>query len=142
MTLGCWYLRRDTVIRITFTCALLIAAGEAVLPGQTVSAQKPPTCGARSDLVGSCYRVRGRVLFYNGTPSFRMWPVGTHRLLGLQPDEQPMVPDNVQRLLPSVVDGKGALFGNFLVCPVTREEAGRMQRICVESATDLILRPR
>src|SRR6266487_37671 len=33
------------------------------------------SCSARSDLVGKCFMVHGRLSVYNGTPSIRLWPI-------------------------------------------------------------------
>src|SRR6185436_2347848 len=43
----------------------------------------PETCRNRPDVVGRCSRVHGRLSVYNGTPSIRLWPLGTKRLLGI-----------------------------------------------------------
>src|SRR5262245_48301115 len=41
------------------------------------------SCRARSDVAGKCFTVHGRLSVYNGTPSIRLWPIGTKRLLGI-----------------------------------------------------------
>src|SRR5499427_6788103 len=41
------------------------------------------SCRARTDLVGKCFPVHGRLSVYNGTPSIRLWPIGSKRLLGV-----------------------------------------------------------
>jgi hypothetical protein len=99
-------------------------------------------CADRTDLVGTCFRVHGRLSFYNGNPSFRVWPVGTTRLLGLEPDERPTVPDNVAGFLDRVVRGDVNLFGDFRVCPLTPERLGEMRRVCMDSASNLVARKR
>jgi hypothetical protein len=32
---------------------------------------------------GECFWVRGRLSAANGNPTFRIWPIGTHRMLGV-----------------------------------------------------------
>jgi hypothetical protein len=70
-----------------------------------------------------------------------MWPIGTTRLLGLHSGDEPIVPETVRKYLKQIFEGN-ALFGNFLVCPLSQDRAGEMRIICVESAEDLILMPR
>ena len=103
------------------------------------------SCRARSDLVGRCLNVRGRLSVYNGTPSIRLWPVGSKRLLGvLDPEDvsgelgPSTIPASVRRQL----DWDKEIFGDFLVCPLTRSKPGRMQTICIESGKNLIVRQR
>jgi hypothetical protein len=56
----------------------------AAIAPLSVSAQKDATaCKSRTDLVDSCRIVHGRLMYYNGTPSFRVWVVGTNRVLGV-----------------------------------------------------------
>jgi hypothetical protein len=131
------------VQRIVWICtavltAVLALSVEARQVGQTVGA---PSCKSRSDLVGPCFRIRGRITFFNGNPSFRMWPVGSTRLLELHPSEEPVVPEAVRKYLKQILEGD-ALFGSFLVCPLSEDRPGEMRIICVELAEDLVLRPR
>src|SRR5439155_26631041 len=63
----------------------------AALPG--AAAARP--CKTDPRVVGDCFRVHGRLAYYNGNPSFRIWRIGTDRILGVQDDEAPIVPDNV-----------------------------------------------
>ena len=46
-------------------------------------------CGASlktpaTAIIGDCFEIHGRLSLYNGTPSVRLWPVGTKRLLGVR----------------------------------------------------------
>ncbi|MGH9710301.1 MAG: hypothetical protein ACRD37_07130, partial [Candidatus Acidiferrales bacterium] len=41
------------------------------------------TCEADPDLVAKCFVVHGRLMFYNGGPSARIWKIGTHHLFGV-----------------------------------------------------------
>ena len=95
-----------------------------------------------------CYWTRGRVAFGTGNPAFRMWKIGTKRLLGiysgplvshdrLSPDqEHPEFPANVDKVWSSRL---GALYGDFEVCPLAPERAGFMRPVCVESAKNLLV---
>jgi hypothetical protein len=120
-----------------------------ILAACTVGAQSPlpqpaRSCRARPDLVGKCFNVRGRLSVYNGTPSIRLWPLGTKRLLGvIDPRDPSAVPgrDTIPESVSSKLNFDKDVFGDFLVCPLTRARPGRMQTVCIESGKDLAVRP-
>jgi hypothetical protein len=86
--------------------------------------------------VGPCYKIRGRLSYYNGTPSTRIWIVGTHRMLGI-PSEDNELPPNVKVLLKDFDDN---IFGDFVVCPLSPERPGTMRMVFVKSASHLVNR--
>jgi hypothetical protein len=93
--------------------------------------------------VGQCFNVHGRLSVYNGTPSIRLWPLGTKRLLGvIDPADVSNAPGPT--ILPldikNKLDWDKNVFGDFLVCPLTRQQPGRMQTVCIESGKNLIIR--
>src|SRR5689334_2514264 len=47
------------------------------------AASPAPACKANPDLAGKCFVVHGRLRAYNGNPTYRIWPAGTRRLLGV-----------------------------------------------------------
>jgi hypothetical protein len=93
-------------------------------------------CSSDPDIIGSCFKVHGRIAAYNGTPTFRIWRTGTDRLLGVD-DDFPL-PEGLSRQLDWDVNA----FADFEVCPLTREQKGEMQRVCVESAEHIVVRTR
>ena len=96
------------------------------------------TCGWASDkFVGPCYQVRGRLSFYNGTPATRIWIIGTHRMLGVRSEDQNL-PANVKKLLKGFND---RIFGDFTVCPLTKEQPGKMRIVFVQSSSHVVNRP-
>jgi len=101
------------------------------------------SCSARSDLVGKCFMVHGRLSVYNGTPSIRLWPIGTRRLLGVLDRENISSPPG-QSIIPASIlnqlDWDKLILGDFLVCPLTRSQPGRMQTICIQSGKHLVIR--
>lgn len=125
------------------------SAGLLLIVG-SILAQSPAehvtgSCRARSDLVGKCFIVRARLSVYNGTPSIRLWRIGSKRLLGvLDPEDVSGEPG--QSTIPATIKGKldwdKEIFGDFLVCPLSRSVPGRMQTVCVESGKNLIVRKR
>ena len=75
----------------------------------------------------------GRMRAYNGNPTYRIWKIGTQRILGVtgsHPGEEPILPDGVACGFDCDV------YADFEVCPFTREKPGVMQRVCVESAAN------
>ena len=94
-----------------------------------------------------CYWTRGRLSLYNGNPSYRLWKIGTHRILGIysgpgfekrysQDTENPELPINVERAFRTPYT---QIFGDFEVCPLEAEVAGTMQAACIESAKNIVV---
>lgn len=123
-----------------------ILIGFALLAADAAAASGPrlPACRARPELVGACRTVHGRLFAANGTPSLRIWIVGTRRILGVTDwrpgsGEDPILPANVRAALgdrPFDVQ----VYGDFEVCPFTRERPGWMQFVCVVSGRRLVVR--
>jgi hypothetical protein len=111
-------------ILIVFACVLIFAGS---LHGQS-SRKEEQACVRNPKLVAKCFDVHGRLSFYNGAPSARIWKIGTKRLLGVHDSVLPgqlglrMTSSNMQA------------FGDFRVCPLTREKPGVMQIVCIASA--------
>jgi len=101
------------------------------------------SCRSRHDVVGKCFRVQGRLSVYNGTPSIRLSPRNSKRLLGIiDPNDTSNAPGPsvLPEEIKSKLDWDKHVFGDFLVCPLTRSEPGRMQTVCIESGKNLIVR--
>ena len=100
----------------------------------------------------SCYWTHGRLGVGNGTPSYRLWKIGSHRVLGIYSgpsvdrygldNEGPELPSNVDRSLWDTKDPHFAnrIFGDFEVCPLEPEKAGAMQAACIESAKNIVIK--
>jgi len=92
----------------------------------------------------SCYWTRGRLGMSNGTPAFRLWKVGTKRLLGIYSgpsvdrygldNENPEFPANVRRVFEPL---KNRVFADFEICPLEPERPGVMQSVCIEGAKNI-----
>jgi hypothetical protein len=95
-------------------------------------ADAKPACKSNPALAGPCFTFRGRLRTYNGNPTFRIWRIGTKRILGVtgaKPGEEPILPADVACGFDCDV------FARFEVCPFRNPEAGVMQRVCVEAVT-------
>ena len=94
-------------------------------------------CKGNPALAGKCFVVHGRLRAYNGNPTFRIWRIGSSRLLGVtgaHPGKEPILPDGLACGFDCDV------FADFEVCPFSEEKAGVMQRVCVESAANVTKR--
>ncbi len=129
-------------IRLAVTiCALLVCNPVSARDALTRSIPcKTPKNAA------SCYWTHGRIGFYNGTPAFRLWKIGTNRLLGIYSgpsldrygldNEDPQMPANLERTFKT---SENRVYGDFEVCPLEAEREGAMQAACIESAKNLIV---
>jgi len=98
---------------------------------------------ARRSSSEPCHWLRGRLRLTNGTPQFRIWPVGSKRLLGVldgsgDAEGDNVLPDNVLAMNP---DYDNEIWGEFLICPLTAERAGAMRKVRVIKARHLFSKP-
>lgn len=97
------------------------------------------SCKNNPQLVAACFTVHGRLSAYNGTPSLRIWPIGTHRLLGILKDEDPLaLPESIRNEVSFEKD----IYGDFLVCPFSQSKLGQMQFVCVEAVSNVRVQKR
>jgi hypothetical protein len=97
-----------------------------------VIAEETQACKTDPDIVAACFTLHGRLSAWNGTPTGRIWRVGTKRTLGVQ-DEFPLPPELLEH------ENFGTeMWGDFEVCPFTPEKPGAMQMVCVQSAKHVL----
>jgi hypothetical protein len=149
-----WLSRIFPIIRYTRVCLLLMAgvvcleliaqASASSSPRQsaansastTPNIQKP--CKLHPAVIAPCFMIHGRLSYWNGTPSARIWKIGTKRILGVSDGlalpEYEQMPENVEILL----GGLGTnVYGDFEFCPFTNSEPGVMQLGCIQSGKNL-----
>jgi len=120
-------------MRLMVTLALRIAVIEifalAAIPSVLAAETSSP-----------CMDVHGRVSIANGSPSVRIWPVGTKRMLAVVPDETDLsqVPQIVRRYL----DLNTRVYGDFTICPVEADRAGHMRKVRFAKAANLVVERR
>lgn len=102
--------------------------------GRVISPEYRP-CEEDPGIVDGCFTVHGRMQVWNGTPSLRIWRIGTDRILGVYDPENEIIPNNLARQLNGF---ETAVYGDFEVCPFTKSRPGEMQMVCVESASHLV----
>jgi len=93
--------------------------------------------------IGPCFRVTGRLTIGNGTHAVRIWPRGTHRLLGVVNPDPHKDYDAGEMLPKNVLDAMrfpahDSVWGRYRVCPISLERAGSMQRVLIRGAHDVI----
>jgi hypothetical protein len=111
-------------VKVSILSILLVSAGAVQGTGREI------TCKSRREIVGECFKTHGRLRTYNGIGSV-IWQIGTDRELAVGEQE-----------LPSVLKEAGDYgvdhFGDFEVCPLTKQREGEMQWVCVESVSNVV----
>jgi len=134
------------VAGVMISCLLLVSSW-----GQDGSHQvsKRKTACKTPENAAICYWAHGRLSLYNGTPSFRLWKIGTHRILGIYSgpegekldeldNEHPGFPASIRQLFKPL---SNQIFADFEICPLEPEHTGVMQAACVESAKNIVVDP-
>ena len=123
---------------------LLLLSLPLAAPSQAAGGPPLPArpCRAQPALVGRCFHVRGRLSLYNGAPTIRLWRAGTRRMLGVSASYAREGYGSIPEELESRLTWENELWGEFLVCPFTPQRPGEMQMVCVESARNVVSRPR
>jgi hypothetical protein len=115
--------------------ALLLAAlGIDVGPASARSV----SCKDDPELIGPCFTFHGRLFIANGNPSARILRLGTKRILGVSERRQAFMPHALEDRLT----WDDNVYGDFTVCPFSPSEAGKMQFVCIEAGSHLILERR
>jgi hypothetical protein len=118
-------------------------AGVFLAPaGRGEDRAEPYRCAARPDVVGPCFDLRGRLSFWNGAPSARIWPMGTKRLLGVHADVLPPALDAAMARFDPQQRFDIEAWARFTVCPLSRSRIGHMQFVCIEAWRNLSFRRR
>lgn len=138
-----YFLRMRLILLFSALLLITVIAGAQEKSSHRKIACKTP---ANADI---CYWAHGRLSFYNGTPSIRLWKIGTRRMLGIYSgpnsekidaldNEHPELPDNLrERFKPS----ENRIFADFEVCPLEPEKDNGMQAACIESAKKVTVEP-
>ena len=135
---------RAAILVLTLAAATVLVAARPPQQGPAPARRIPCKTPENTSM---CYWTRGRVRVGNGTPSYRLWKVGTNRLLGIYSgpsvdrysldNEDPEFPANVQRVWQTRIGH--SLFADFEVCTLEPERPGFMQAACIESAENIFV---
>jgi len=124
-------MRKQTAI-LLFVAALPLTGASQPRPSSTGDTAH---CRSNPDVVAACFSLHGRMSLWNGSPSLRIWRIGTNRMLGVLPSESPIIPSALRKYLAFGV----RVYGNFVVCPFTAQTSGSMQMVCVQSASRVVI---
>jgi hypothetical protein len=127
------------MVRIAQT---LIAPFAAALASLATSPSALAAVFPRNTLPGQCESVRGRMRLYNGTFSFRIWVIGTHRMLrvvdadGDNFNDIEGLPRPLADALRPIKDDlwTRSVYARFTVCAFTRRRPGWMQSVNLTGA--------
>jgi hypothetical protein len=110
------------------------------LSGAAAAAETP--CRSDARLVGACFAVHGRITVRANMRPY-LWPLGSRRLIGIaSPDGAIVMPAEIEQVFATPAGFDKAVFGDFTVCPFTRQRPGIMQLACIEAVKHLTVRNR
>lgn len=145
------------------------STGVAASSRQPKGSEKASASGGRRKIpckapenASQCYWTRGRLSVYEGAVTFRIWKVGTRRMLGVfsgpshypvqtnDDMENPEFPSKLEKALEADnrrlkrITGNmwtfpPPVFADFEVCPLRPEEKGVRQPVCIESARNIFV---
>ncbi|HET6890089.1 MAG TPA: hypothetical protein VFH31_03225 [Pyrinomonadaceae bacterium] len=131
------YVRRTlkyvSILLVVFACNIF---------GQEAPKSPSEPCRAQPSLVGKCFNVRGRLSLYNGAPTVRLWRLGSKRMLGVSASYSQAGYSSIPEEIEKRLDWETEVWGDFLVCPFTRQKPKEMQMICIESGKNIVVRKR
>jgi hypothetical protein len=122
--------RRKGVSRAAIALLVVVLAIDVGrTSGRSVSCKDDP------ETIGPCFTFHGRLFIANGSPSTRILRLGTKRFLGVSERHEAFMP----RVLEERLTWDDNVYGDFTVCPFSPSEPGKMQFVCIEAASRLIL---
>ena len=87
--------------------------------------------------------MHGRLAVYNGAPALRILKIGTRRLLGVSEQRFAIAGyRNIPEEIQAKINQDTLLYGDYLVCPFTKQRKQEMQLVCIEKATNLVAKKR
>lgn len=116
--------------KIALTVGVLILGATSKIWAQSNAIR----CVSHPNRVGECRKVHGRLSAFNGAPTFRVWVIGTKRVLGISDRDASPSFEKLPASLRKEVSFEHSVIGDFLFCPFSAEKPGVMQFGCVESA--------
>ena len=133
-------MREHQVLKCAAIFLLLVSCSTIFAQERPKLTSKP--CRAQPSIVGKCFRVRGRLSLYNGAPTIRLWRVGTKRMLGVSASYSQPGYSNIPEEIAKRLDWENEVWGDFLVCPFTRQRPKEMQMMCIETGKNIVVRKR
>jgi hypothetical protein len=116
-----WLLKKEPKhYLVSMKCSAVILLTVALcVPPSSIAAGRPRKIPCKTEAnEKSCYWTHGRLMAHMGTPAFRLWKIGTHRMLAiysgtsvdfavddLGDNEHPEFPSNIQRVFRPTKNG-------------------------------------
>lgn len=100
------------------------------------------------EIAPRCINLHGRLSAGNGTPSTRLWQIGTHHIYGIYSNRYGYSHDDLtlDNEAPELhfdfkdkPEGGWTVYGDFEVCPLEPRAEGHMQAACIASATHIVM---
>ena len=133
---------RPSMPLAAFVRPLIAALAGCVLLLPLAAIAQDANCRLSARRVGACFAVHGRLYFAIGSPEIRLWPSGTHRVLGIlaaDGNDQGVLSEAMLERLWGGRDLPSQIWGDYEVCPLSPEQPGRMQMVCLASAAKLFV---
>lgn len=103
-----------------------------------------------TEIASSCIRIHGRLVSGNGTPSSRLWHIGTHHVYGIYSNRYGFMHDDqtldneapelhFKRSNGMPDQGGWTIYGDFEVCPLEPNVPGHMQAACIAGAEHIVV---
>jgi hypothetical protein len=100
-----------------------------------------PACKSDKRVVAACFTVRGRFAWWNDPPTRRIEVLQPKRTLAI--GEDTAIPEGLNRwqrapaaLAARLANYNDVLIADFEVCPLSREEPGKAQTVCLASVSE------
>jgi len=119
---------RDTRLDHFMTRLLSAAAVFLALCGTSFAAKE-----CKETAHGKCFKIHARYREYTGDGQFAIWPVGSRRYL------RPLYGDEMIRERFEDKLDNNDVFGDFELCPLEKEIAGKERNVCIKEARNLHL---
>lgn len=108
-------------------------------PAVTAPADRVAQCQSLASAPSPPITVHGRLYGANGGGSgFRVWIVGTKRIVWLTPKIDPAIPDAIRHAFKPFEED---LYGDFTLVPLAPNRPGVMREVCFASGKNLAMRP-
>ena len=105
-----------------------------VVAGSAIAAESRALCKGNTTIVGECVMLHGR-LHLSADAGILLWPVGTKRLMGVTGERD--MPPEIYPIFDH--DLTAVVFGDFEVCPFTKDRPGYRQFVCIETASHVVV---
>lgn len=120
-------------MRIRYLLGCIFLATASMLGAGNAAIDPSKGCKSNPLVVDKCFMVKGNIMAYNGSPTIRIMPQGSKKLLGVLPSENEIMPSG----LKSQINFNQSVFAVMEACPFSKFKPDNMQYVCIESAKNI-----